>query len=345
MPKNVKKKRFKFRCSQCKQTLRIPAVKKRTKVRCPQCAGDFYVFPDGRREEVPPEPPIAMAIPVQESSRTPKPRSSRRSKRSQRRPTAQLNEGEIIPHRTVTRSGRQRRTIFESGDFDGSATGFDFESVTGLEQNDLDELRFAAGVSDAMMDPGYLLLPQSDTDKRRSKKKRKSKKRRSSKKRSIPKDSNEDFRILPGSDEVTRAQKERRRRLEATRKVPVMDIPMDAPGRKSSKKRSNQHSSEDKKRSRKGTGRQRSQSSTRRRASSSFHALSGESIPAEEKRSAMGPVLTVLLIIPLLAFGACLLSTTRDQGFAATGSLGQSFDKLGQTVQKAVAQLRKATGT
>ena len=59
----------------------------------------------------------------------------------------------------------------------------------------------------------------------------------------------------------------------------------------------------------------------------------------------MGPVLTVLLILPLLAFGACLLSTTRDQGFAATGSLGQSFDKLGQTVQKAVAQLRKATGT
>lgn len=336
LPKNIKKKKLKFRCSHCKQTLRIPAVKKRTKVRCPQCAGDFYVFPDGHREEIPPERPIALAIPVKESSRNSKRRSSRKTKRSQRRPTAQLNEGEIIPHRTVTRSGRQQRTIFESGDFDGSATGFDFESVTGLEDDDLNELRFAAGVSEAKNDPGYLLLPPSNPGGRS---KRKSKKRRrSQKKKQLLTTSNEEFRILPGSDEESRSQKERRRRLEATRKVPVMDIPLE-PKRKSKKK-----SSEEKRRKRKATGRHLSQSSSRKRASSRFHELSGEAILDTPKRSSMWIVLLVLLLLPLLFFGACLSSTTRDQGFASTGTLGQNFDKLGQSVQRAVTQLRKATG-
>lgn len=340
MPKSIKKKRFKFRCSHCKQTLRIPAVKKRTRVRCPQCAGDFYVFPDGHREELPPEPPIALAIPVKESSRNNKRRASSKTKRSQRRPTVPLNEGEIIPHRTVTRSGRQQRTIFESGDFDGSATGFDFESVTGLEDRDLDELRFAAGVSEAKNDPGYLLLPPSDPSGRS--KRRSKKRRRSSKKKHPLHTSNEEFRILPGSDEESPSQRERRRRLEATRKVPVVDIPLE-PKKKSSKKKS--HSADEKRRKRKGTGRHLSQSSSRNRASSRLHELSGETISDSQKRSPMWIVLLIMVLVPVLFFSACLSSTTRDQGFAATGSLGQNFDKLGQSVQKAVRQLRKATGT
>jgi hypothetical protein len=305
LPPPMKRKKLKFSCCHCSRTLRIPKVMKRTKVRCPTCAGDFYVLPDGTTEE---------ELPVAQTQRfsTPKIKkkvSEKKSRRSKRHSTLKLTEGEIIPHRTVTRSGRQRKTMFESGDFDGSATGFSFETVTGLEGRDLDELRNAAGIDDDVAEQGYQLLPADEEPNRKTRHKRKGKRKKRV-------SSNQGYRIL------TETSRENGKK-----------------SKKAKRGKSQSKTGKDTKRHSADTAKESSERPVSKRASSRYHELSGQGMSSTPSRTGTWSLLSILVLLPLLFFIACLVSTTRGQGFAASGGLGQKFDKLGQSVQQSVRQL------
>jgi len=169
-PEEPKRRRLKFPCCYCERKLRLVSVQKRTKIRCPSCEGDFYLYPDGRRE-----------------------------KKDEAGSFHVVDRIEVLDNSSEEAS-KERRWFEESGEFEGGGTGLLFETVSSRGVGDLDELRRTAGVGAPSRDELDLadLREAAGVDEAESKPKKKRKKKKRRKKQG----QEEGFDILPsGSPE------------------------------------------------------------------------------------------------------------------------------------------------
>lgn len=334
LPPPIQKTKVKFRCPHCRKTLKVASVRKRTRVTCPKCGCEFSLYPDGRRKTV--------KLPPKDLSADPDSEPGQPSEDTDNLPTAMplsspsqaaraLNID--LPPETPDSKLPAKTNLFETGEYDGTQTGFGFETVAGFDGSNLGDLREAAGLDDNLPPaPDYDILPPSGEHPSPKAAKRKSRK----KPKAALVDEDQGFAILQSDEQPS----------------PLLSKPV---SKKSSSKKSKGSSRSIKKKSGSGSAERAHRKAKNSEAPDppppSFEASgsqeldpgSMESLPPAELSPGLAIFVGLLISLPILSGLVFLASTSRERGFAVRGEMGQQLQDLGQKLENGVTHLNDMT--